>query len=242
MITIYSPTKNLSERAHDNPVKESPVIFGEEMVKAILAGRKTMTRRIVKMPEESWSWDEYDVQNFLGNWEFVAGDTWLADINCPYGQPGDMLWVRENFIKVPTGCKIKPVAISFPDKCSDGVLQRLRRWPSIHLKKEDARIWLEVTEVRVEQLQTISSDDSIAEGIESWTEERMRSKPTHYKVYHQETPEDPAFYSSSPIDSFETLWQCIHGADAWKENPLVWVISFNVLSTTGRPEIREVQS
>lgn len=222
------------------------------MVQVILAGRKTMTRRIMKpqikacdhsiFTEADWKdapkkWSSFALKTvgktyceLCGNGIEFSKDN--GGIKCPYGKPGDILWVRESWHWIDG-----PIGSGWYGFKADHEAPDLEKWkPSIHLPKEGSRIWLEVTEVRVERLNDISKEDAIAEGIESWIEERMKSRPTHYKVYYQENPSDPSFYCSNPIDSFETLWQSINGPESWKVNPWVWVVSFKVLSTTGKPE------
>ena len=110
--------------------------------------------------------------------------------------------------------------------------------PSIHLPKMLSRIWLQVTDIRAELLQDISEEDAIAEGVESYTDHRLKSRPTHYKVYHPNSDPD-ALYSSRAYDSFQTLWESINGIDSWNENPWVWAISFKVLSKTGYQDVPE---
>lgn len=101
--------------------------------------------------------------------------------------------------------------------------------PSIHMPKEAARIWLQVEDVRVERLQDISADDAIKEGIDRLSEPSAPNG-TLYKHYLKDK------WGPSPKHSFETLWHSITGQESWNNNPWVWVISFKVLSTTGRPE------
>jgi hypothetical protein len=93
------------------------------------------------------------------------------------------------------------------------------------MPKDACRIFLEVTDVRVERLNEITESDAIAEGVERWIEERMKSKPIHYKLYFHEKGSECS-YTSCPIDSYETLWQKINGENSWSENPFVWVYTF----------------
>jgi hypothetical protein len=86
---------------------------------------------------------------------------------------------------------------------------------------------LEIADIRVERLQEISEADAIGEGVEWWHEERLKSRPKHYRVYcDYDNPKDPAQYTSSAVDSFSTLWQSINGPESWNQNPWVWVIEF----------------
>lgn len=208
---------------------ERPILFSTAMVQAILDGRKTMTRRILKVrgckpffPDSSWS--ETDIIHWTLN-----GST------CPYGQPGDKFWVRETF------------TVLEPEHCLGGMQSRfvykadverggpdteqVRQWyiergypyewkPSIHMPKEAARIWLEITNVRVERLQDISNHDALAEGVE-------KVHPDHfgfsYKDYEEKSIHLNCLY---PRTSFYTLWTKINGKDSFGANPWVWVIEF----------------
>jgi hypothetical protein len=131
----------------------------------------------------------------------------------------DTLWVRETFQILP------PNMVFYK---ADTENKATGNWkPSIFMPKEACRIFLKLKSIRIERLNSISESDAIAEGIERWTEERMKSKPTHYKVYFQNCkPEDLMSYTSDPIDSYETLWQKINGEKSWEENPFVWVYEF----------------
>lgn len=203
--------------------KEIPILFSTPMVQATLEGRKTMTRRIVK-PQPDQDDEPGLVPKILGNEENWGKWYWDTDEGerivkaCPYGEPGDVLWVREKFTKYKGGgfAYAANGHTCYPD---------IRWWPSIHMPKDACRIWLEVTEVRVERLQYISEDDAKAEGIE-----RSRSGDGRIVYKHYLKPK----YGPSPVHSFETLWTKINGAYSWAANPWVWVVSFKVLSTTGK--------
>jgi len=224
--------------------KQIPILFSTPMVQAILAGRKTQTRRVIK-PQPDENGVSY-MKNPPLNWEIIYKESWKPykwDTDegesiakeCPFGDPGDLLWVREtmdqDFENGVTYIADNSSWDSPPDYCYRSGNCKV---PPIHMPKAAARIWLEVTNVRAERLQDISEEDAKAEGVERWTEERMRSKPTHYKVYCDlYSPNDPAMYSSDAVHSFETLWHLIHGLESWEANPWVWVVEFKVLSTTG---------
>ena len=141
---------------------------------------------------------------------------WLMDNKtCPYGSIGTKLWVRESFSKVKDGLYLYKAN---PEHGS-------MKWkPSIHMPKVAARIWLEITNVKVERLQDISEGDAVKEGVESWVDERLKSKPTYYKNY--DTSDAESWYCSSPVTSFETLWEKINGLGSFTTNPWVWVVEF----------------
>lgn len=230
--------------------KQIPILFSAAMVQAILAGRKTMTRRVVKGIALDW----LEKDGFTP--EFVADpDNGL----CRYGKVGDVLWVRENFRKYilfdPTDENLKtdeiidfaadgeePIPMidgdGFQMFKKDGSEKFIPYRPSIHMPKKAARIWLEVVSIRVERAHDISEADAISEGIESYTEE---GRP-RYKDYMADASGygDPAHDYPSvgiAVTSFATLWEKINGRESWEANPWVWVVEFKVLSTTGKPEL-----
>jgi hypothetical protein len=193
-------------------MKDTPILFSTPMVQAILEGRKTMTRRVVNPQPPHWTWNLYPsdkLQTKLRDGKYV---------NCPYGKPGDLLWVRESWRFAGGGFDGKPdTSVMSPN---DFIYKADEDWngpwkPSIHMPKSAARIWLEVTDVRVERLQEITETDAIAEGV------RLEDSKKWFKHTHV----------------FEELWQSINGPDSWEANPWVWVVSFKGLSTTGRPKM-----
>lgn len=195
-------------------MREIPMLFSTEMVKAILKGTKTETRRIIKGAARA----------FL-EVEFTAEFTASTDNDlCPYGKPGDLLWVRETW------------APAFSEICykadySSEVLAEDRNkgiWkPSIHMNKAAARIWLQVESVQCERLKSITNESAIAEGIEVFFNGEYRN----YTIEHSNwIGEDAA------IGSYMSLWEKINGPESALANPWVWVIKFKVLSTTGKPQ------
>lgn len=209
-------------------MKEHPILFSAPMIKAILNGSKTQTRRIIKGNALAWLEGGFSPE-FCGHPENNV---------CPYGYAGDRIWVRETwqyyrpFAEDATDKVIYRADVDNCDQCPvtiDGATVFVNprdRWkPSIHMPRKASRILLEVVSVRIEKLQDISEQDAIAEGVESWIETRWKSKPTHYKIYHNE-PGDESTYSSTAKCSYETLWQSINGPDSWDANPWVWVVEF----------------
>ena len=203
-------------------MKERPILFSTPMVKAILAGNKTQTRRICK--HQHWSHSELiDV-----NKNIILQKVYQREVSCTYGQPGDVLWVREKFM-IDIGGGIH--------YCASEKYSRIDRWkPSIHLPKSAARIWLQIESIRVERLQDISERDAVKEGILSYEDPIIGSR---YKDYMADAsgyghPDEDYPTVTSAIDSFKSLWQFINGEDSWNSNPWVWAITFKVLSTTGK--------
>ena len=209
-------------------MKERAILFSAPMVRAILAGTKTQTRRVVKLPHMNplGQWeptrfggldggqlrDGSTIPEQGGIWHTRTGD----HLGCPYGQPGDRLWLRESF-----QTHIGPFGESliYAYKATDD--ERLGPWRSpIHMPRQASRITLEVTGVRVERLQDISEKDAIAEGIEP-----TMPNPGHWnwKDYLAEGCQTHA------VLSYKTLWESINGPGSWDANPWVWVVEFKVL-------------
>jgi hypothetical protein len=228
------PPAGVGERGNDAPAagpRERPILFSGPMVQAILAGTKTQTRRLVKTPLECTVhdrrplWDQIVVDpggTVFGPGPYVkvpyTGGDMGEDVidstrqRCPYGYPGEHLWVREAWCD-PMGDRV-PVYRADGDSAAERVAARTApsiareypksRWrPSIHMPRWASRITLEITEVRVHRLQEISDADALAEGFE-----KEPCVPIH------------------PCDWFRDLWDSINGAGSWEANPWVWAISF----------------
>lgn len=241
-------------------IKEIPILFSTAMVMAILEGRKTKTRRIVK---DKIRIDKMGnlIMDDLNYGQDSNGPAFWNLIKCKSKwQKGDLLWVRETFRKY---CKVDEhgytrydqEVIEFAadnppminecdgDGCTmfkkDGTEKFISWKPSIHMPKIAARIWLKVESVRVERLQNISEADAVAEGIKRC--ERADKSGYGYFDYSG-TPTPQSYNWSNPVDSFRTLWQSINGPDSWQANPWVWVVSFKVLSTTGKPDLQNLKA
>ena len=219
--------------------KEHPILFSAPMVRALLDGTKTQTRRVLKqatglslsvgmdddapgVAELSWLWGDgpgHEVHETIKR------------VPCPYGQPGDQLWVRETHAIVPRTAYAH----------SEGVQQTLRpddpyehdaaiyregwtrsnggfSWrPSIHMPRWASRISLEITGVRVERLQDISRDDAMAEGIVIQPDGGFGlADTTHYHFV-------------DPRESYWSLWEAINGPGSVEANPWVWAVAFKVI-------------
>jgi hypothetical protein len=192
---------------------EKPILFNTEMVIAILDGRKTMTRRAVK-PQPNGEIKANIPYEFYGSkTERIFTDTkaYLA----PYSV-GDVLWVRETWADNIPGC---PNGITYKadhlDPKGDGPANPIKWKPSIHMPKSAARIWLTVTDVRVERLQEIATDDAKAEGVL-----QPGVIPSNTLIRNTE--------GSIPRTNFKILWDSLNASRgfSWEQNPWVWVISF----------------
>ncbi|HBN8421543.1 TPA: hypothetical protein L3701_004856 [Pseudomonas aeruginosa] len=207
------------------------------MVRAILEGRKTVTRRVVT-PQPDFLGSMVDP-----NTPFKTLDAGLhARITCPYGQPGDRLWVRETWTDVnmcgapalayradedirdlmeepgfldDRGAfnyddpRVKP----YPFACWYAELDQARWRPSIHMPRWACRILLEITAVRVERLQDISEEQALAEGV--------RGEPCDHA---RQACADIGCWGDTAKGAFGFLWESLNGEGSWAENPWVWVV------------------
>ena len=191
-------------------MKETGMLSTSQMVRAILEGRKTQTRRVAKPVKHP------DLGNLYTPGALAMGREPQHVINraCPYGQPGDRIYVRETFSQHPEWGQLAFRADGEEFEDADGWLWEPKWMPSIHMPKDLARIWLEITGVRLERIQEITPDDCIAEG--AWPVEQRELGRGH-----------------EAASAFRELWESTGGD--WDANPWVWAIDFKVLSTTGRP-------
>lgn len=197
-------------------MKESPIIFSTAMVQAILDGKKTQTRRIIKPqphddPSSSMPWvDDGPTPSGAGR----CGHS-LTTSECPYGQPGDRLWVRETWAENPGKMYHDDPEVVYKTDF-DGFYSTLEPWgkwkPSIHMPRWASRITLAITKIRVERLNDISEADTLAEGI---------------------APDNDNFAAGGTWRNgrsvYQELWESIYGNGSWAENPWVWVIEFEVV-------------
>lgn len=189
--------------------KERPILFSAPMVRAILEGRKTVTRREVKKQAAL----DCLAAGFEPAFLALPGN---ADL-CPYGKPGDRLWVRETWAQ-PANLDPGPTVYraTYPDCIKGQGWENLPpssaiRWkPSIHMFRRDSRILLEITDVRVERLQDINEDQAMSEGVDTQAVASFRCTGV----------DRPAGFA------FRDLWISIKGAGAWDANPWVWVVEF----------------
>lgn len=201
-------------------MKQTGLMFKAPLVRAILSGQKTQTRRafsghMVKQMRAAAAIGE--VSHFLDEGILQPNDLAYVQQFSPVGEPGDRIYVRETF---GYGGDAYTPDLYFRASQSDAPIQGC--WhPAIHMRKADARIWLEVAGVRVERLQSITKQDAIAEGIER-TEDFFNCPC--WRDYSEPEGPDAAVCPDDPIDSFRTLWESTGGD--WEANPWVWVIDF----------------
>lgn len=202
-------------------MKERPIIFSGAMVRAILAGNKTQTRRVVNPSlhpkTNAVIWNTAD-NAFIPWYESRdEGCRTGKPFTCPYGAPGDRLWVRETWQTTTTPKDRDTSKLVFAadyDGARPGFVEDEWLWrPSIYMPRWSSRITLEVTEVRVQRLQDISEDDIIAESATVDAVARATGIPWS---------DLPTLHSA-----WEVLWNNINGDRApWSSNPWVWAVSF----------------
>lgn len=196
-------------------MKERPILFNADMVRAVLDGRKTQTRRIMKVQPHAG----------VRNSPFVKSgieDGHGKELVCPFGEVGDRLWVRETFRVHSRATDVATLVYKASEqqswtqqthrvpieKCNKPAV--VDTWtPSIHMPRWASRITLEITCVRVERLNSMTEKDALAEGCLGG---------------HDTIPGYQ--YSATPHEHFHHVWQSIYGADSWQANPWVWVIEF----------------
>ena len=216
-------------------MKERPILFSGPMVRALLAGTKTQTRRILKLKPgfdfqerddgRLWPWAEHPDR---------CDDVWMPS---PHGQPGDRLWVREAFRfpasldgLSPSECGEKALDAGYRTPWAPTQFEadstRTGEWrgfdtppaetkpgklrPGIHMPRWASRITLDIKAVRIERLQDISEQDAAAEGVATWAPGAL----------------SPDSLNADPSDQFRWLWCSINGPDSWDANPWVWVVEF----------------
>lgn len=204
---------------------ERPIIFSAPMVRAILAGTKVQTRRVVKLKP----WQQIEERDDGAPWPWMYDDDRAADhwVPCPYGQQADRLWVRETWA-VPhrydhLGPSNTPVLGLRTHYAATEERGELRWRPSIHMPRWASRITLEVSAVRVERLQDISEADALAEGVTCKWEPGCSGR----------LMEAFGGFSFRPAASaYAELWEQINGPGSWDANPWVWVIEFKRVPAT----------
>lgn len=211
-------------------MKYRPILFSGPMVRALLDGSKTQTRRVVKpqfahdaIPCEMGATNErgHQISGHSGVWWCDAEGNHENAVRCPYGQPGDRLWVREAWsdecdphwvmYRADHRAERRSGGELF-DACSADELRLLHTWkPSIHMPRWASRITLEVTGVRVERVQDISEADAMAEGC-------GMLKPYSDHWQHRDVAKE----------EYRCLWETLHPrmGETWGHNPWVWVVEF----------------
>ena len=208
-------------------MKERPILFSGEMVKAILDGRKTMTRRVIK-PQPSIRTSVCIDANSPSGYSYsndVYGDIYCK---CPYGKVGDRLWVKTSHYKgmdsksdiivwdtFTRTIRWQVEGVGDVENCEPELLttNRFKFLAGRFMPKWAARIWLEITAIRVERLQEITPKDAVLEGLPCFIE------------YNKDWTVKQCI---PPVERFKTLWDSINAKRGfgWESNPWVWVVEF----------------
>ena len=214
--------------------KEKPILFNAAMVRAILDGRKTQTRRAIshKLMQNADT-DQKDsgyvyVEDKYGDWHHVTEF-------CPYGKVGDRLWVRETFAEKMCSTYGSPDHVFYRADMPDVKKPNGLKWkPSIFMPKKHCRIFLEIVDVRIERLQNIEEKDAMAEGLKCLTKDGhithkygipdLDGWPGACDIGWEWTNWDVC-----PVKAFKHLWTKTNGGKSWDDNPWVWVVEFKVV-------------
>lgn len=207
--------------------KERPILFNADMVRAILKGHKTQTRRILNI-------DHPVVTGFVPNghhgyWMGTAKSeeviqqyisTFPLTVKCPYGLVGDRLWVRETFAVY--GDEEMHTIHYRADRPEHVGRKGMGYKPSIHMPRWACRLLLEITDIRVERLNAISKEDAAKEGFQQL--------PATGRYVLNQGDQYFGGASSNPCELFKFLWEGVYGENAWKQNPWVWVVEFKIIA------------
>lgn len=206
---------------------DRPIIFSAPMIKALLDGRKSQIRRILKQQPPEWV--TRMCHEGRNGW-IGSGDGHGVLMHVPYAV-GDRLWVLEAHALVPSSAyrmsdgvaqAIDPADADRVCVYREGWERSAPRWrPSIHMPRWASRLTLVVTDVRVQRLQDITEADAVAEGIE-----RLKSGRGFYDPTVPKAAVRFGEWTSTARQGFQRLWNSIHGPDAWDANPWVAAISF----------------
>lgn len=214
-------------------MKERPILFNGEMVRAVLAGRKTQTRRVCKQQPHPWARHYFERGCSPLDWApaICDDDTWdlfsgAAESQephfgrCPYGKPGERLWVREAFQLPATKDELSPSECEGCSVVFVAAGTSAQGWgrqrPSIHMPRWASRVLLRVTDVRVQRIQDITASNVRAEGIGD-------ASIAHWEQW--------LHHDDAPGHAFSILWDKINAkrGHSWEKNPWVWAVTFEVM-------------
>ena len=207
----------------ETQVKERPIIFSDAMVRALLDGRKTQTRRVVKSATGYFNVNSTMDGQVCGLEVIDENEGYVKQLLCPYGQPGDQLWVREtlfwstcddDWCYQADNCQLWTARQD--DAYTANILKHEKKAiPSIHMPREASRLLLEITAVRCERLQDINEEDAVAEGVNLVEDD----------IFYEDYRDKNRMVAGAQM-SYMTLWESINGPGSWELNPWVWVVTF----------------
>jgi hypothetical protein len=198
-------------------MKYIPILYSTLMVKALLQGNKSKTRRTKGLEFINNSFSDWEYLGINGIRHLMQNEYGAINaIQCPYGQPGDIHWVRETFSE----CGFKGNYVYKAD--DETLLTDYDKWkPNIYMPKSACRIFLEITVVKIERLQDITEEDAVHEGVHQYDDGTFKN---YFKS--KGLRERDGVECLLAVGSFQSLWCSINGLDSWKSNPWVWVIEF----------------
>lgn len=219
-------------------MKTRPIIFNTQMVRSVMDGAKTQTRRILKFKTFGFGKDGAPASIYMDG----SGKGWVAwmtqnvsaeytakiypgevGFKCPMGEIGSIIYVRETWAELINGHNERYFAYKadgIPNKSDVGDWN----WrPSIHMPKAAARIFLRITDIKVERLQDISEEDAVAEGVQ---QDVPVEKNFQIKKRYRHYSDPTIHHCEDAKSSFRSLWRSIYGTESWESNPWVWSISF----------------
>lgn len=203
-------------------VRTKPILFSAPMVRALLEGRKTQTRRVIKEAARMIHQEKWEVRAHAGEFgHYQVGAEQPSAILKPKYSPGDLLWVRETWSHTGTGVwKIADIYQALDGNVvyrADSDNPGIGYFSSIHMPRWASRLTLRVTDVRAQRLQDISEEDAIQEGAGQYT-----SQSPIQRAFNPE-------WKGSYKRGFQVVWDNINGTESWDANPWVWVYSFEVI-------------
>jgi hypothetical protein len=206
---------------------ERPILFSTPMVQAISDLRKNQTRRTRGLEKLNDYYFQSLVLHSSGKYTFCPNGNYnpspsdIVEVKCPYGEVGDILWVRETYKHECGAYRYKASPNVFMKTQNIGPSITFPWKPSIQMPKSAARIFLQITDISVERLNDISEEDSKLEGI--------KEVPVYSLTYWTDymNIEDGL---ASTKSSFKSLWESINGSGSWDSNPWVWVLKFKQIS------------
>jgi hypothetical protein len=211
--------------------RDIPMLFQTEMVQSIERNQKKCTRRLKGLDvvnEKPYEWEfrliYFDLEKKLVAIFKKENSTETIHIKCPYGTPGDLIWVRETvsyFVQSGGSIQREKTKYKADERWTNN---KLVKWkPAIHMPKIFTRFWLEITYIKIERLHHIFEQDAIDEGVYSFDNFNVVSGKIRYKDY---LDNNNSIGYVDAMSSFESLWIKINGTESWKKNPWVWVIGF----------------
>lgn len=205
-------------------MKVTPMIFNAEMARALLDGRKTQTRRPMKIQPDTRHCRIDFEGGVLKESSQVAG-CWHVNRTHrpPCGQPGDLIYVRETFAEWDDGIVYR---------ASNPQCNNVTKWtPSIHMERKHSRLTLKITDVRIERVQGISEADAISEGLEIFNEDGNLWYSGYMDGNDSWFSELWKWHCNDPVQAFKELWDGIYfkSGNGWNDNPWVWCYTFSII-------------